>query len=251
VRNPNILASSYFIAAQVSAPFTAGHFRLALGQGKQLSISRLQQWVIEIWCWLAEAKLVFMGLLVIVAAALLGFVTWHSEASIRIAGYILQFIGMVFAIRGLLGIRTHFGQPLLRRLLLDWVKRFPKWKRNIVIGAGSGHLAMAGMKARGEVWTPDDPNKSTEQRIDAIIKNLERIRIEQREHANLINELKDSHEEHKKQVAEQNKKIMKDIHSDLESLHTSDLITSLVGLVWLTVGITMSTLAPELSGWFH
>ena len=192
-----------------------------------------------------------MGLFVIVAAVLFGFVTWHSEISIRVSGYALQLIGMVFAIRGLLGIRAHFGQPLLRQLLINWVKRFPKWKRSVVIGVGTAHVSMAGMKARAEVWTPDDPNKPIEQRIDAIIKNLERIRVEQRDHANSIDELKDSHEEHKKQVAEQNKKIKEDIHSDLESLHTSDLITSLVGLVWLTVGITMSTLAPELSKLLH
>lgn len=190
-----------------------------------------------------------MGFFVVVAAVLLGFVTWHSETSIRIAGYVLQFIGMAFAIRGLLGIRVHFGQPLLRRLLLDWFKRFPKWKRDIVIGVGAGHLALVDMKARAEVWSPDDPNKPTEQRIDAILKNTERLRSEIREHAKSIDELKDRHEEHKKQVAEENRKIKKDIQSDLESLHTSDLITSLVGLVWLTLGITMSTLAPELSKW--
>ncbi len=191
-----------------------------------------------------------MGLFIIVAAALLGFVTWHSEASIRVAGYMLQFIGMIFAIRGLLGIRAHFGQPLIRQLLLNWVKRFPKWKSSVVLGIDPCRIAMK-MKARPEVWTPDDPNKPTEQRIDAINKNLERIRIHQRKLANSIDELKDSHENHKKQVAEQNKKIKEDIHSDLESLHTSDLITSLVGLVWLTVGITMSTLAPELSEWLY
>nr|ADT71689.1 hypothetical methyl-accepting chemotaxis protein [uncultured organism] len=95
-----------------------------------------------------------MGLLVIVAAALLGFVTWHSEASIRIAGYILQFIGMVFAIRGLLGIRTHFGQPLLRRLLLDWVKRFPKWKRNIVIFHHTDCLCQSFSLGVYRAWNP-------------------------------------------------------------------------------------------------
>ena len=201
--------------------------------------------------WLAEAKLVFMGGFVVLAATLFGFVTWHSEESIRLAGYALQLIGMIFAIRGLLGVREHFGQPLLRQLVFKWVKRFPRWKRNVVIAAGAGHLTMAGMKARAEVWTPDDPEKPIEQRIDGILRNLDRIREEQRKHAHSIDELKDSHEEHKKQVAEEQNNMKEKIRSDLESLHTSDLITSLVGLVWLTVGITMSTLAPELSEWLY
>ncbi len=192
-----------------------------------------------------------MGIFVVLAAVLLGFVTWHSEESIRVAGYALQLIGMIFAIRGLLGVREHFGQPLLRQLLLKWVKQFPKWKRSVVIGAGAGHMTMAGMKGRAEVWTPDDPKKPVEQRIEGIIRNLDRVRNEQREHAQSIDELNESHEELKKHVAEENRKMKKNIHTDLESLHTSDLITSLVGLVWLTVGITMSTLAPELSKWLY
>lgn len=192
-----------------------------------------------------------MGFFVILAAVLLGFVTWRSEDGIRVAGYGLQLMGMIFAVRGLLAVREHFGLPLLRHLLLRWVKRFPKWRRSVVTGAGTAHIAMTGMKARAEVWTPDDPEKPIEQRVDGIIRNLDRIRIEQSEHAQLIDELKDAHEEHKHKLAEDNRTMKEDILSDLESLHTNDIITSLVGLVWLTIGITMSTLAPELSKWLH
>lgn len=212
-----------------------------------MTYQQLRRWLIDVWRWLGESKLVFMGILVVLAATLFGFVTWHSEGSIRVAGYSLQLIGMIFAVRGLLGIREHFGQPLLRRLVLQWVKRFPRWKRDVVVNVGAGHLTMAGMKARAEVWTPDDSEKPVEQRIEAVIKNLGRIREEQREQANSIAELKYRHAEHKEQVAEDQNNIKETIRSDLESLHTSDLITSLVGLLWLTLGITMSTLAPELS----
>ena len=218
---------------------------------RKLSKNRLRQWAIDVWRWLGEAELVFMGIFVGSAAALLGFLTWHSEQSIRVAGYALQLIGMVFAIRGLLSIREHFGQPLLRHLLLIWIKRFPKWKKSVVVAANSVHMTTVTSKARVEDWTPDYPEKPVHQRIDAIIKNLDRIRNEQQEHARLIDELKDSHEKHKKQFEKENKKIREDIRSDRESLHTSDLITSLMGLVWLTVGITMSTLAPEFSKWLH
>lgn len=192
-----------------------------------------------------------MGALVVLAVTFCGFVAWHSEESIRIAGYSLQFMGMIFAVRGLLKIREHFGHPLLRQLVFQWLKRFPRWKRNVVTGVGTAHARMAGMKGRAEIWDPDDPKKPIEKRIEAIIKNLDRVRGEQREHAHSIDKLKESHEEHKKQVAEEQNNMKETIRSDLESLHTSDLITSLVGLVWLTVGITLSTLAPELSQWLY
>ena len=216
-----------------------------------MGILQLKLWIRSVWHWLAEGKLIFMCLLVIAAAIILGFVTWSSEVSIRSAGYVLQVIGMLFAIRGLLGIRAHFGQPMLRDLFIDWLKRFPKWKRNVVIGLGAAHLGMAGLKARVEVWNPDDPSLPVDQRIQKIISNLDRLRAEQATHAKLIEDLKDSHEEHKKKIAEQTQKIEENIRAELESLHTSDLITSLVGLVWLTVGITMSTMSQELYRWLY
>ena len=214
-----------------------------------MSIQRLRLWVLEIWRWLAEGEIVFMCLLVIASAIALVFCTWRSEVSIRLAGYVLQLIGMIFAIRGLLSIRTHFGQTLLRKIFLNWLKRFPKWKRNVVLEHNSANIASAGMKSGAEVWTPDNSEQSVEKRIEGIVKNLERIRTVQHEHTNSIDELKQSHEEHKKKVAEQAKKIENEIHSELELLHTGDLITSVVGLVWLTVGITMSTMTPEIYRW--
>lgn len=214
-----------------------------------MKLDRLFTWITDIWHWLAEVKIVFMCIIVLVAAVTLGLVMWRSETSIRSAGYVLQVIGMIFAIRGLLGIRAHFGQPLLRQLFVDWLKRFPKWNRSFVLRAGAGVYATTGMKARFELWTPDNPDQPIEKRIEGIVNNLERIRKEQGEHAKSIEELRDSHEDHKKKMAKENKNMEEKIRSDLESLHTSDLITSLVGLIWLTAGISMSTMAPELFKW--
>ena len=214
-------------------------------------IKRLWQWIVRLQLWLAEAKVIFLCFLVILAAIFLGFVTWSSETSIRSAGYGLQIIGMIFAIRGLLSIRTHFDQPLLRTIFIYWLKRFPKWKQNVVIGVGAAEMKSMVGKARAEVWTPDNPEHPVEQRVEALVENLERVRKEQREHTECIDKLQDSHEKHKKEVAEQSKKIEEDIRSDLESLHTNDIVVSLVGLVWLTVGISLSTMAPELYLWLY
>jgi hypothetical protein len=80
-------------------------------EAKGMSNNRLQGWLKEIWHWLGEAKLAFLGFLTVTNAMLYGFIVWHSEDSIRIAGYALQLIGMLFAIRGLLRIREYFKQP--------------------------------------------------------------------------------------------------------------------------------------------
>lgn len=217
----------------------------------KLMIKRVWQWIVRLQHWLAEAKAIFLCLLVILAAIFFGFVTWSSETSIKSAGYGLQIIGMIFAIRGLLSIRAHFDQPLLRTIFIDWLKRFPKWRQDVAIDVGTAEMTAAGMKARGEVWAPDNPENSIEKRVEALVKNLDRVRKDQREQSEHIDNLQDSHEKHKKEVAAQSKKIEEDIRSDLESLHTKDIVVSLVGLVWLTVGISLSTMAPELYLWLR
>lgn len=212
---------------------------------------RLLQWSREVWRWLAEGKIPFMGLLMLIALLLLGLVTWHTEVSIRSAGFALQVLGMIFAIRGLLGIRAHFGQPLLRTLFIKWLKRFPRWKQNVVFTPSGGVVFTGSGSGTADVWIPDKPELPLEKRIEAIVKNLERIRNAQYEHRDLIHALEEGHENHKKAVAEQSKKLEESIRSDLESLHTGDLVTSLVGLVWLTIGSLLSTLAPELHAWLY
>jgi hypothetical protein len=214
-------------------------------------MKRLQRWLKEFVQWLSEAKAVIMCILVTVAALVLGCVTWNSEVSVRSAGYALQLIGMIFAISGLLSIREYFGQPLLRENFFEWLKRFPKWKRSLILGAASGNYTLTGMNARVEVWSPDNDELPIEERVSRLVKNLETIRQEQREHFDNIDKLKQSHEEHKQEVAKNTKEIESNLRSDLESLHTNDLITSLVGLTWLTIGITMSTLAPEIHSWLN
>lgn len=211
-----------------------------------MKLNRLFRWVTDIWCWLAEGKIVFMFILVLVAALTLGLVTWHSETSIRFAGYILQVLGMIFAIDGLLDVRAHFEQPPLWQLFVSWLKRFPKWIRSVIVNVGTGQLVITGMKVRGEVWTPDKPDQPIEKWIEGIVKNLDRIRKEQGEHTKFIEELRDNLKEHKKKVADDSQKMEEKRRTELESLLTSGIVKSLVGLIWLMVGISMSTMFPEL-----
>ena len=214
-----------------------------------MSFVRVRLWLVELRRWLAEGKVVLMGFLVLVAVVLLGCFAWRSETSIRLTGYALQLLGMAFAIRGLLLVRVHFRQPGLTRLFVQWLRRFPKWKRDTTILVGTARITMSGGRPRVEVWYSDDSSLPVEKRLEGIVGNLERLRREQRGYEELVDNLRNDHEEHKKSVIERNENLEKSIRTDVETVHTSDLITSLVGLLWLTVGITMSTLAPELSTW--
>lgn len=201
----------------------------------------------SIGVWLSEAKLVFMCLLLIIAAILLGFYTWNTEGSARLAGYALQLIGMIFATNGLLKIRSFFGQPSLLKLISSWLKRFPIGNRGKVLSAAASITAMSAMEGRASSWHADSPDSSIEERIEAIVVNLKRVHEEQEIHFEKISNIEKDLTKHKQRSSEEIKTFKNDIKTEFKSLHTNDLANSIAGLILLTVGITLSTLAPELN----
>jgi hypothetical protein len=141
-----------------------------------------------------------------------------------------------------------FGQKNLRVLCIEFLHQFPKWRKDTEIHAEVvERLAVATDKAHVEVWTPDKPDEPLEKRIDRVIKNLEGIREVQRRHAEQIDKFQEDHEKYRREQDQAHVKMENEIQANLESLHTSDILVSLVGLIWLTFGITMSTLSQELS----
>jgi len=208
---------------------------------------RFKNWLREIFFWVAEARLAFLCCLVLLTAFFFSLYMWPSEQSIRTSGYVLQILGISFAIYGLLNIRAYFGQPTLRRLSIAWLYRFPKWKKDTVIGAMTAALTMPAFKARGTLWTNDNPEDPLEKRFDGMIINMERIREVQRRNSEQIDTLQKNHEKHQEEQEQARVDMENQIRSDLESLHTDDIVVMLIGLVWLIFGVSMSTMSQELS----
>lgn len=215
-------------------------------------MKRLRLWAVAFWQWIAKGKTVFIFILVTLTTLFLGIFVWRTEFSIRTAGYALQLFGMIIAIRSLLKIPTHFHQPTFFSLFVDWLKQFPSWNKGQTISTDETFRNQNEFyPGRVEAWQPDRPDQSPEDRIDTIVKNLDWIRLELGKLQNRQANLSESHELHKKQVSEEIISTKHEVNSFLESLHTSDLLPALVGLVWLTVGITLSTFSPDLCKWLE
>jgi hypothetical protein len=208
-------------------------------------------WFREFRRWAAESEVAILCALVITWAMVLGFWSWHSEVSIRSAGYGLQLLGMILAMLGLLRIRAHFGHAPLRRLVIAWLTRFPKWKRGVVVSAPAAAVMFFSTRSRGEIWIPDNSELPCDKRIAGVVANQDRLRLQLSELWNSMEQLKTNQEDTKSRTAKDIKSMSDEIRSNLESLHTSDWAVSLVGLVWLAFGITLSTLAPELFRWLR
>lgn len=209
---------------------------------------RLKNWVVELICWVAETRLVILWCLVLILAFLVGFYTSPSELSIRSSGYALQLLGMLFAIRGVLSIRAHFGHPTFKKLSVEWLRRFPKWTRETNIHVGAASIGISGMSADLEIWVTDNPSDPLENRVNEIVKNLERLREEQKQNSKQISQLKECNDKRHEEQDLLRINMEKELRNDYESLHTDDIFISLIGLLWLTVGISMSTMSQELFG---
>jgi hypothetical protein len=216
-----------------------------------MNIRRLYTYSKEIYSWAIEPQLAFLCFSILILAVLTSFYTWPSERTIRISGYVLQFLGMLFAIRGILKIRAYFGHPTLKILLIAWIQRFPKWKRDIIISAGDVKIGTIGLDARIEIWAPDIPNDVLEKRLEAVLLNLNSLREMQSTLAGQIKKIEKNHKSLKESQKQELEKIEKRVNSEIETLHTKDILISLIGLVWLTFGITMSTLSIEISSIFQ
>jgi hypothetical protein len=113
--------------------------------------------------------------------------------------------------------------------------------------AEPGKIEIVTTKARLDVWAPDKPENLIVNRITAIVRNMERLKTGQRKNSEKVDELQQIQEKHQKEQEQSRVKMENQIQSDIESIHTNDIFISLIGLVWLTFGIFMSTMSQELA----
>lgn len=208
-----------------------------------LNFQRFFRWIKDFYCWVAEGKKVYVAIFVPICVFYPAI--WLSPDYIRWSGWMLQLLGMLLAINGLLKVRSYFISETLYELFVNWLNRFPTGKGKTFTQTGNINLNLR-VKAQQGLWSSDNVNLSIEERIERIIENINRIKEKQNKHANDIDDLKVSDEKIMKTVEEADKKVEESIESNLKSLHTDGFITSLAGLLWLTVGLTMSTMAQEL-----
>ena len=201
---------------------------------------RLIRYLGEVWAWFWKTKLLLQSLFIVACALLFSYFTGPTETSVENGGYILQILGMMMAIAGLLKVREHFGHPPLVDLARQWRRDFPKWRKNHVIDAGTGNLSVVGMKAYIEVWAPDKPDQPLEKRVEAILKNLERLREFQQTSTQRVDDLEEKNEERHKQHKAALDRVADALQTDLEALHTDDILPSLIGLAWVAIGIAIS-----------
>jgi hypothetical protein len=207
----------------------------------------LFSWFRALWFWLTEPRHFWLATFVVAIA--LGFTLGRgvTEQEVRITGMLLQILGIGTVAWGIRETRALFGRPTLMAQFRAWLHRFPAYGGRVVSASTNITVPGASLHARGYVTTVARSNASVEERIDTLEKKVKLIheRIDQtqievdqmfRSHTDLLRQ-----EEHTRAREDQS------IREKLEVSEMGGLKISAMGALWLFVGVTLSTAAPEIA----
>lgn len=210
-------------------------------------------WLRAIGRWLSEARHAWLALGVIAMACevVLILVSWYpvnGERIIRLTGLMLQLFGIGTVIWGINETRALFGHAPMLAIVPAWLKRFPRFPKTIT-GTMLAPLSALHGSCSGHISIVSEIERTLDERVDALEKGLA-----------LTNEKIDYAKEHLKQEIAKTVSAIKQeeqlrsaedraIHKKLEATGTGGVHISLIGAIWLFVGVTLSTASPEISGW--
>jgi hypothetical protein len=206
----------------------------------------LTRFVQSVGRWLAAASLLWLLVAVLAAALFAAFWPAPSEQNVRVAGWVLELCGLFTVAWGLRETRRHFERPSLSSIALEWWNRRPRIRSKVVTATAAISLGAAMTSGRGYGWHGTSANATVEDRVLALEANVkdinERVNTALRE---LDQEVRVRSEDIKIERSKRETAIA-EVHRKLETAETGGLHISAVGVVWLAVGLTMSTIPVEL-----
>jgi hypothetical protein len=206
----------------------------------------MTKWLLRIWLWLKEPRLLWFSLLVLFLSMLCALLPAPTEPRLRIVGLFLQLSGIGSVVWGLSETRKLFGRPSVFDLARQWVRRFPPFRLKPITGTVQAIMGTASIIARATLWANAGPAASVEQRLDVLERNL----LSVNERANELQNQLDSDirtrdrllvdERAAREQADQ------DIRQKLQLTETGGLHLSLAGIIWLCSGLVLSTVPNEI-----
>lgn len=215
-------------------------------------MERIVAWLNALFHWFfKELRLELIALSVVCIAVFIAFCTGASEPKIRLTGLILQWLGLLTVVDGIQKTRKLFGCPSLLQLLREKVARFPRWRRDAFVHVGTGAMIASCGSATAHVWSNIDPAAPIEERVNALTRNVERmneriIHIQKENDAELR-----KHTESLRQEQESRKEGDDQLNMRLEAAETGGLHISFIGVIWIFLGLILSTVSPEIAQWMR
>ena len=204
------------------------------------------------WCRtdpLAWSTIVTLTPLALLAAVGGLFLPWRTADLVRYAGLVLQLLGIGTVAKNLADRGVLFNLPRLRDLARRSLTTFPKWGIHATLNAAAGSATIvASGHVEASVWR-GYANKSAEERIEALIANVEELKSQvtrsvaalRAEHNSLQSALTSHREERVWEDAE--------LRRLLTGIGISSVHLDAAGIIWLSLGVVLSTIPVELAHW--
>lgn len=207
-------------------------------------------WLKRFFNWLRSWKIEILTLGVILFSILfLAYILKPTESHIRLTGLFLQLAGLLTILYGIVKTRELFGLPSLFSSALIRLRAFPRWHippLKITVDAAVGTMTASG---RVSIRHKPPPDASLEDRIRSIEINFDTLDGT----VIALQQQIDEAERTRAQVLDEERTIRRTeilaVRQKLELTETGGLDISLGGLVWLAVGLILSTASPELAKW--
>ena len=211
--------------------------------------NKLFNWVRAVRYWFATTSVFWLTLLVSSVALIFALRPGVSESTIRLTGMVMDALGLFVVLFGIKGTRQLFDQPSLIKRMVNSIRSFPTFRVKNV--SGFAHFKSGGVttSARGYATHGVKEDMSIEEKIEALKKNVDvinaRIDSYQREADAEIRNLKNGLTDEKNTRASENSLI----REKLEKSVSGGLHISLMGSIWLLIGIVLSNASQELYNW--
>ena len=197
------------------------------------------------WAW--EGRHHLSGPLLALGLPLVAAWLFPTELAFRLVGFFLQVLGVWIVWVGIRGTREQFEVPGSWAQTKAWLASFPRLRGHLVMAAGSGTITITGGSARASIWSGVPEGATIEQRVEAIEKNVQRVRDDLSAHQKESDERARAHDEELKRERAEREAADKAINEKIKETETGGLKLNAAGIWWLFFGTVCSTFAGELA----
>ena len=115
------------------------------------------------------------------------------------------------------------------------------------MAAGSGTITITGGSARASIWSGVPEGAAIEQRVEAIEKNVQRVRDDLSAHQGESDKRARAHDKELKRERAEREAADKAINEKIKETETGGLKLNAAGIWWLFFGTVCSTFPGELA----
>jgi hypothetical protein len=171
-----------------------------------------------------------------------------SEPIIRIAGLLLQLVGISTVVYGIDQTRRLFGHPSLVNAGMAWLSSFPRLHPPprvavLDIDTGTIRLTGSGVALRHRAA----PGATLETRVHVLESNIDSLERRLEATEGHLGEAAKTAAEGLLEEGQVRQGQVDAIREKLEATETGGLAISLMGLIWLVVGLILATASQELA----